>query len=257
MLKRKYLLDHFEFMWESMMAHFYAFSETQDIEELHQLRIEIKKIFALTALLEFSTRSFDFSDCLKPLKTIFIKAGEIRNIQITLLTIMRYTGKNSSLYEVQQAMLTNFIKMFCLKTALYVKNLKQAHKSILIKICDIENGCISSWYEEKLQTLQMFFAKKSVQENMHDGRKTLKKLLYVYAILHKPLQDKLRLNKYYLHKLQESIGKWHDVTVSMEILSRSNFTDNETVEKLLERKQKLLKLCWELSKNFAERSVAC
>lgn len=256
MIKRKYLLKHFEAMWEAMMDHFCAFSETHEVEELHYLRIEIKKIFALTALLEFSTHSLDFSSCLKMLKTVFMKAGEIRNIKLTLQTIMRYTDNNSSLYESQQARLTDLIKMFCSKKTLYTKNLKKAHKSILRKICDIENICILNWYKEELKNLSHFFTKRCNHKNMHEGRKIIKKLLYVYVILHKPLRNKLNLDKNYLRKLEEAIGKWHDATVSMEIVSRSDFTCDETEKKLLAKKQKLLKSCRVLSKHFFERSTA-
>ncbi len=255
MLKRKHLFKNFEVIWRSMVTHFYAFVETQNVEDLHHLRIEIKKIFALAALLEFSTDSFVFSECLKPLKAIFMKAGEIRNIQLALRAIMRYAGKKSSLYEVQQAILINLINLFCLKTDLFARKIKKVHESVLPKICDIENGSISSWFEKELLAVEMFFAKKSSRENMHEGRKILKKLLYVYEILHKPIQDKLRLNKHYLNKLQEAIGKWHDATVSMVILSRSNVACDETVKKLSDRKQKLSNLCCALSKSFSKESV--
>ena len=240
-----------------MMAHFYAFSETQDAEELHRMRVEIKKIFALTALLELGTRNFDFSSCLNPLKTISMKTGEIRNIQLTLRTIIRYSGENSAVCELQKARLTNLIRIFCLKTALYVKIFKKVRQSVLGEIYDIENSCIFRWYEDELKKLSQFFTKKYDHKNIHEGRKILKKLLYVYAILQKPLQNKLNLNKHYLRKLEVTIGKWHDVTVSMEILSRSNFTGNEAVKKLSDRKQKLLRSCRELSKCFFEKCYKC
>ena len=169
---------------------------------------------------------------------------------------MPYTSKKSSLYQVQQTILTKLIKTFCLKTVLYVKNFKKTHKSVLKKLCDIKNDYILDWYKEELQTLRVFFSKESDQKNMHESRKTLKKLLFVYAILRKPIQDKLKLNKHYLRELEKTIGMWHDVTVSIEILSNSNFACNKTVKKLSEQKQKLLKLCRKLSKNFPEKSVA-
>jgi len=240
-------------MWETMIAHFYAFSETQDVEELHRLRVEIKKIFALTVLLDFSTRTSQLSISLKPLKTIFTKAGEIRNIQLTLQTIMWYTGKKSSLCELQQTRLANLIKTFCSKMALYVKNFKKVHTLVVEKIYDIKNNCVLDWYEDEFKKLSQFFIKKCDHKNMHKGRKTLKKLLYVYAILQKPLQKKLNLNRHYLRELEEIIGKWHDVVISLEILSNVVLSENEIIKKLSERKAKFLKSCRILSKLFPDK----
>lgn len=255
-MNKKYFLKHFEAMWEAIVTHICAFSETQKFEELHRLRIEIKKIFALTALIEANAYSFNFSSCLKPFKEIFMKAGEIRNIQLTLQAIVRYMSKNSSLYESQQVRLTNLTKMFCLKTDLHLKKLKKAHKCVSEKICDIETDYISRWYKNELRELELFFSEKSSQENIHEGRKMLKKLLYVYAILRKPLRNKLNLNKHYIHKLEKTIGKWHDTAVSMKILSLSSSSGNDVMKKLSKRKQKLLKACRELSMNFSEKVVA-
>lgn len=242
-------------MVKSATERLYAFSVTQDSEELHHLRIEIKKISALISLLQFNTRSFDFSSCLNPVKTISQKAGEIRNIQLTLLTIMRYTDKKSPLYEAQQARLINLIKTFCSRTALYIKKIKKMQEVILKEICDVKNCCILNWYEEELKKLTQFFARKFRQKYMHEGRKTLKKLLYVYAILYKPIQKKLKLDKHYLHKVEQTIGKWHDVTVSIKILTHSDSVNNGTMEQLLDRKQKLLKACYTLTKCFSKKAV--
>ncbi len=244
-------------MWKIAVEHLYAFSETHDIEELHRFRIEIKKIFALAALQQFNTLNSDFFTCLKPVRTIFLKAGEIRNIQLSLLITKDYSSKNSQLFELQHAKLTRLISEFSLRTDMYIKNLRKAQKFVLRKICDIETCRILSWYEDEVIKLsQLLVNKKHYQKNIHKARISIKKLLYVYSILHKTIQKKLRLNKGYLHRFEESIGKWHDTHITMKILSNLSFVDNETKKMLSSQALKLFKSYSTLSKDFLEKIVA-
>jgi len=121
----------------------------------------------------------------------------------------------------------------------------------------IETCRILSWYEDEVIKLsQLLVNKKHYQKNIHKARISIKKLLYVYSILHKTIQKKLRLNKGYLHRFEESIGKWHDTHITMKILSNLSFVDNETKKMLSSQALKLFKSYSTLSKDFLEKIVA-
>ena len=51
-------------------------------EDFHRLRVEIKKIRALTAMLKPAAKKFKQKKALKPLKKIFQQAGKVREIQL-------------------------------------------------------------------------------------------------------------------------------------------------------------------------------
>src|SRR5262245_15090748 len=53
---------------------------TQD--NFHDLRVEIKKVRALAAMLESIVKNFDAKKILKPLKNIFSQAGKVRELQL-------------------------------------------------------------------------------------------------------------------------------------------------------------------------------
>ena len=253
MLKSKYLSKTLNEIWEIALLHLQAFSEIQSIEELHKLRIEIKKIFSLIDLQQI-THDIGFSRNIRPLRVIFSKAGKIRNIHLTLRIIKRYSDENQLLYEVLHTKLIRLTKRFCLRTPIYARNIKKTQKFVLQKIHNIEDSVILNWHKNEFEKLIHLFAnEKCYQENMHKIRKIIKKLLYIFPVLHKSLQKRLELNKHYLHKLEEAIGKWHDTIISIEILSNSDFIDAETMEKLSNQKAKYLKICHTVSKHFPEK----
>lgn len=254
MLKRKYLNKCFGKLWKAAITHLYAFSETKDIEELHRLRVEIKKIFSLIALQQFKTLKPEFPNYIKFARTIFSKAGKIRNIQLALQINAEYSGKDSNQSEMQRSKLASLINEFSPRTAVYVELLRETERVLLRNTCDIENSRIFNWYEEELQKLaRVLIDKKNYQKNMHEARITIKKLLYVYSFLHKKTREKLNLDKRYLCELEEKIGKWHDTAVSVKILSDSGFMNSEARRKLFRQRKNLLKICWKLSKHFKNK----
>src|SRR5215831_9808646 len=53
---------------------------TQD--DFHDLRVEIKKVRALAAMLEDTVKNYDSKKMLKPLEKIFGQAGKVRELQL-------------------------------------------------------------------------------------------------------------------------------------------------------------------------------
>jgi len=93
MVKKGRQQKYFNKVWHSMLAHLYAFCETQKQEELHRFRVQVKKIKALLLFLQ----GLASVQHLKPLQSIFKHAGKIRSAHIHLRLIEQYQLANAEL----------------------------------------------------------------------------------------------------------------------------------------------------------------
>src|SRR4051812_27352418 len=93
-MKRKDEQGCFNDLWELMVTHFKAFVKNGDQEELHQFRVQVKKVRALLQLLDICSPANRLSKDIKPVKKIFKHCGEIRNAYINLQLSVRYQFKN-------------------------------------------------------------------------------------------------------------------------------------------------------------------
>src|SRR5687767_986512 len=63
--------------------------------DFHQLRIEIKKLKALSALINYKSKSFKRRETFKPLDQIFDHAGKIREHQLEEAILKKYSFGSS------------------------------------------------------------------------------------------------------------------------------------------------------------------
>jgi CHAD domain-containing protein len=253
MLTKEWQYKYFNKRWKAMLTHLHSFSGDQKPEEIHQLRVEIKKIYALLTLMENCSDKKKLSEKLKPVKKIFRSAGRIRNIQVSIQLIDKYQPSDKKYSSEQREVLNDKWKKFSSDTNSYIKKIKEPYKMVLKKIEDIKNECIIDLYEKQLKKLGRLL-KGSEQEELHKCRKKIKNLRYIYDIVPGSLKKKLKLNRPYLHKLEEVIGKWHDSVISLELLTNTGLADNNKIMTTLEnQRNRLNKSIVIMSKNFSEK----
>ena len=76
---------------------------------------------------------------------------------------------------------------------------------------------IKKEFADQLKSLAKTFEKQPKGKELHNCRKELKRLIYRMEILPEQLKRELNLNKQYLEKLEEKIGKWHDTVIAIEL----------------------------------------
>src|SRR5258708_6187319 len=64
-------------------------------QNFHQLRIEIKKLNAFYALINYRSKEFKKKKTFKPLKQIFKQAGKVREIQLEQALLKKYNFHSS------------------------------------------------------------------------------------------------------------------------------------------------------------------
>jgi CHAD domain-containing protein len=75
----------------------------------------------------------------------------------------------------------------------------------------IHAGCIRNWYAQQLIRTGVLLT--SSGDRLHKARRQIKELLYVHGLLPAGLARELDLDKEYLDRLQDAIGKWHDAAM--------------------------------------------
>lgn len=217
MLKKSRQRAHFNEVWESMLAHLLAYCETHESEELHQFRVQVKKIKALLVILQGP----EARKRLAPLQAIFKHAGKIRSTQIYLQLLRQYQpahlNRQRQLQQTEQAA----SRLFCLKYDACVRTLDRLYKTCLRHFRKIDDELVLRYYDKQLKKLRRFFADgRRSAAKLHKSRKRIKKLLYLQALLPNKLRKKAGLDTAAFDRLQDSIGHWHDVAAAAILLKK-------------------------------------
>ena len=252
-LKKERLQKKFRKKWEALLTHLHNFSKKQQPQEIHQLRIEIKKIIAITTLAESCLKGLDFSGPLKPLRLLFKRAGKLRDGFVHLELINRFQKSNAALKIKQGSQIKKLSDRFCLEIRAYEKNLKNSGKKILLKFKGLKNDCILQIYQKQLNKLIYTFSDRSNPIDLHKYRKKIKTILYGYEVFNKGLVKELPLNTAYLERIQDKIGHWHDLAMTLKLLADEGFADDQAINKLKNQNERLIRSIHTLTNNFRKK----
>ena len=211
-----------------------------DEEDIHQLRVTIKKIKALYNLFELiSNRSISAKKLYRIYSDIFIASGKVRETQINLNILHQFNTKIPKSYidylvsnqrEYQEEMILE-IKRFE-KTKLYRQN-SQIYKKIDAYYDPLTLEVSTSFIEKKLLKIQKLLEEEKMIK-LHKIRKLLRSIGEVLKIIYE-INPQLNINDlfYNLKEIRDKIGKWHDLFIlskSLEEFSNKNKSqENEFV----------------------------
>jgi CHAD domain-containing protein len=229
MLKKKRLQKFLIKRCQNICDHLQVFCTTNDPEELHQLRVEIKKINALIFLLH--TCSPKRTEACKFIKKIFKQAGRIRCAQVNIQMMAEYGLENASFEKEQKEVIANELQQFCAAAEHFQSKIIKEKKRLSEKLFGIKDKKVLCFYQNKVQEMGFYFSSAFNTDRLHDTRKELKILLYLLDILPKRLVKQLNLNKDYLHELQNAIGRWHDSEEVALMFTKQGFA-SETIQKV-------------------------
>jgi CHAD domain-containing protein len=253
MLKKEKQYKYFDKRWEALLAYLNAFSQNQAPEDIHDLRVEIKKIYALLTLAEKCLSNIKFSDYVKPVKKIFIEAGSIRDAQINLQLISSYGNTNEVYEKRQHELIKRLEKRFCSSIYTHIRSIKRPHTIIRKSLTDIKNDCIQEFYKKQIRKIEQALSDLANKKGLHKCRKRIKKMIYISSMLDSALKKKLNLNFDYLHKLEDAISKWHDSVITIDVLRNTTFVKKLLLTKLENQCKKFIRRISILSRNFSKK----
>lgn len=253
MMKRKQEIKELDKLWKKMKGHIKAFLTSGDQEQLHQFRVQVKKIKALLTLFKAEPDNKNLLKLFKPIKKVFKKAGEIRNAYINLKLLEEHHLENEDFKKQQQQLLDNGTENFKKQGKKHLKSLKKAHVVLQNHIGKIQNKKICSFYQQKIEEIAAFFNQLVYTDDLHNARKNIKLLLHNQKPAAKALDGKLKFNADYLDNLQNNIGEWHDHVLAIETLSHHGKAEDVAVEHIKKNNKDLEKTIAAQSSNFKKR----
>lgn len=252
MLSRKIQKKYYKKRWKAFQKHLRGFFDTMNPEELHEVRVEIKKLRALLLLYKHSGHK-KIAKNFKPVKKIFKSAGLVRGAHVNLQLIEKYNLNNEEFRNEQVRILVHRTGEFCEKRNDFLKEAKKVYKKILPEIHSIKSKDVLRIYSKQEKKISHLFSEYNSADELHSCRKKIKFLLYVYQFLPKRISDKLNINAKYLDHLQESLGKWHDTVLAIELLRTKNHPDKRVLSRVEAQEEKSLQLVKAGASSFSDK----
>ncbi|MDB5024997.1 MAG: hypothetical protein JWP78_2752 [Mucilaginibacter sp.] len=249
--EKAYFNDH----WEQMLTHFKAFIKTDDQEDLHLFRVQVKKMRAMLELLDADSSKHHLSQDFKPVRKIFKHCGEIRTAYIHLQLGIHYQFKNEEflmgqLHEIEKG--TSEVKQLERK---YLKTIKIANNKIDDDLKSVDNDVILKFYKAKLVQISVVLANLQFNDELHNARKQIKILMYNRKIARKALEGRLEIDNNYLDKLQGRIGDWHDNVLALELFSAPELNYSPVITKIKRQNTRLKRSIAVLAQDFEKKAT--
>lgn len=205
---------------QSIKAFLTGKRETPEVEDLHHLRLEIKKTRATVSLLSAVNKGSKIKERLAPYRALFKQAGKIRELQLH----ESYLKKHNILPE-----LPAYQKLIQAETEAELRRLmalKKDKRLLRLANTQLVNGKERLVLdEEKLRDylmveqehiLHLLKKDKLKISETHDLRKRIKSYHFLSTLL-PPKKKRLKG----LDRFQELLGKWHDYEVFGEELKKA------------------------------------
>jgi CHAD domain-containing protein len=243
-LKKKvigdFLFQFYRKRTSSFLANIYKAIITGESEDIHRLRVDVKKIYALYSLFEMIRPDlFKKKVRYNLFLNLFKLSGKIREIQVHQIFLSKPKYKKTDfsdftafLKEQENLAVRKFLQEI---KGFNDKELKSTEKDIR-KIClNISARKLTQKSEEyiaqKAKKIQVLLTEEQKTENVHRIRKYLKAMSTVTSLVFNVRPDeKLGLIISGLNKSEVMIGEWHDKIVLTDIIDLYIKNREETTE---------------------------
>ena len=210
-------LDSFAHKQFKLLAkHLEEYQTSQEVEALHGVRVEIKKVKPLLGLIKKYEKGFKPHKHFLPLRNIFRSAGEIREPGVILQMLMHHqiTGvKDDLIPPVSTDQITRFVN----ETPAFIRIAKQSFRKLYPHLKGIDRKALDRFIKAKIKEVRSSVNSKLLFQTIHKVRKTVKEVIYLSEIRRSLKKKELA----FYDMLQDSIGKLHDKQVVLELINKS------------------------------------
>ena len=201
-------------------------------ENIHQLRLSVKRMRALFTFLRFLTGEKSGKEQLKTLKLIYKPAGEIRDTQVQLSALTDYEKRLDIRYTLYREHLMRketetFEKLMAAKEKYSQEPLEKLEIELLKSLQDHSEEEIKQKafeiFDHKLNRIaKLHKLPTDKNKNLHEIRKILKEAGYLMNVFPEAMSEQggLKINYDRLREIEKTLGKWHD-QVNAEIFLKS------------------------------------
>lgn len=209
--------------FKRLNAFLKSFPDGKEKEELHQIRLEVKRIKALLRLIHFNNKEFRDHKHYIPLRTIFRESGKIRDADLRKELFDQYTQIHTPFFRSSDSALKQFIN----ELPRHIKAVRKKKQIILKEVTKVKSHTYTLYLDKKNKELTDILSKRFSQKDLHGLRKLIKEILYLTSV-------KTRKTKIdpVLIKSAELIGNWHDKKILIPWIRAHAPKEKETIKKL-------------------------
>lgn len=227
-----------------------TFKKKRDKEALHKLRVEVKKMKAVLLLQSGSFSDEKLPEEFSEIRKVFKEAGKIREADINIKLLKAHDVTDSKIKKELKAIVKKKGEEFRGKIASHLRKLHKTVPLFLRKFSALPGEKIVGLFNKELRSLSAASQVRMGPVQLHDCRKQLKNLLYIHSSLGSAMIKKMKINIFYLKKLEETIGEWHDVIIIIDLLKERGYSEKQLPGKLIAEKVRSRKKVNELFLDF-------
>ena len=230
MSKKLFLYNYYQSQVKACLSYMENIPKSFDVEDIHQLRVRIKKIKAIFQLIEYSGSDLvNSKEFYRLFRSVFRKAGFIRENQVNISLIKSFDGYNYLVDEFEKyiiikeederSALIKLIKKFNYdRSAEQDKIVKsfftETKRESLIKLSN-------AFIQDKVETISSLPRPKGDTRIIHEIRIQLKSIKPILTVLVNIDGSGYTVSAYNdLDIVEKQIGDWHDLFVLSISLAR-------------------------------------
>lgn len=203
--------------FSALVEHLERFMQKKELEDLHKIRVNIKKIKAILLFVNDRVKGFRAHKNYIPLRTIFRRAGEIREPEVVsgLLLAHNIPGVHDKKLDGNRE---KIVESFCedIPSFIYAANEQWGRLKPLFR--KLKKKDLEQYLRKTKKDIKTKLYPKPDMDIIHTVRKSMKGFIYLSEANHRPSK---KLMKFFTKQV-EVIGDLHDHQVLLNLMSRQN-----------------------------------
>lgn len=180
------------------------YHEFQQMESLHRIRVELKKLRAVVKVVGASNRDVDAHRLFLPFRKIFRKSGQIRQAAVLTELMLRYGIEPVPM--TSPASLKNAQDRFRTAVPFYLQAVRKPEKRLMRLVRNISRKDVRRYVQKREKLARRILFPKMQLSKLHLARKHLKQVFYLAGV--SPVVSAKGRNAY--SRMEKTIGAIHD-----------------------------------------------
>ena len=209
----KSALDYTKSRVQAILHALEKYHQFEEIDSLHRIRVEIKKLKSVILLLGYASRKFDAHEHYLSLRNIFRKAGQIRQPSILIELMLLYGVEGMPVEQLGDA--RNEAGKFRADVPFYMTQVKKVGRRLKPRLKKLRKRDVAGYVKELEKFIHGSFVPRFNPRKFHTARKRMKQVVYLTG-----LSDRLsNVDRKFYGKMESAIGGLHDKEILLDFLA--------------------------------------
>ena len=214
-----FLQKNYTAQLNDIVAVLLAYHHFPEAEKLHRIRVAIKKI---KSIFNFEKFVHQHKNQDRTINELFKKTGALRELNMHMQLTRGITKNNEPFIYPMLHQIDVLEKLFLKAVPKFISHIHCMRKQTKSRCFDVKIKSLKAYFNT-YRKIAMKHIKKHKKRDLHALRKTIKKIMYVYAFLPIAIQQQISLDYEKWSAVQSALGDWHDSYVARRYLTKSSF----------------------------------